>query len=74
MFEVVKVVIRGEMPEGCSGCVFVGYSYPEGSALCKIGRDTEHGFTSEWINIPKFALSDHRPSWCPLVLEEGGEG
>jgi len=72
-FEVVKVVIRGEMPEGCGECKFVGHAHPEGSAFCKIGRYTEHGFVSEWINIPKFALCDHFPSWCPLVLESEEE-
>lgn len=62
MFEIVKVVIRGEMPKICEEC--------------PVYKEYEHCPFLKFVpNIPRvvFRLQFTKDAWCPLVLESESE-
>ena len=68
MFEVVKVVIRGEMPNGCGLCP-LSHSIGGRRGVCRA-----LSFTGDFPQIYDSRIyAIDRPNWCPLVLESEGE-
>jgi hypothetical protein len=66
MFEVVKVVIKGEMPRNCLSCRFrhsiVTYNVtkqPHHRIECRLAH----------LNANTVPVLSVRPDWCPLVLD-----
>lgn len=68
MFDVVRVVIKGEMPKGCMDCRFVAYDVME---LTPYDPETHPAFCRATIGKDQrgkeIADNTMRPDWCPLV-------
>ena len=59
--EIVKVIVKGELPEGCNEC-FLATSYGN----CVVAKRA-CWYTSD--DGKEDFLYSYRPDWCPLVKE-----
>ena len=61
-FEIEKVIIRGEMPEGCIWCDYHDGDYYscQPNHWCGIKRGS----------LRRIADANTRPEWCPLVTTD----
>jgi hypothetical protein len=67
MFEVVRVVIKGEMPERCDECQFF-----ESRSVMAGNRIKSHCLIGDYTW--GFGYNQERPDWCSLVLDQFPEG
>jgi hypothetical protein len=65
--ELVKVLVRGELPRTCLACdLFIVTQY-EGFDWCPFQRYAEEKISITYYD--KLAKKGERPSWCPLEIE-----
>jgi len=58
--QIVKVVVRGELPKSCADCKCFSMCYEEGKHCGATGE--EIAYDSNWAS--------QRMPWCPLQLED----
>lgn len=69
--EIVKVVIKGELPSDCLKCPYL-YSDVDDSLICFALPVSEH---DNLILDGEFVIPDKipRPDWCPLITLKENE-
>jgi len=54
--EIIKVVVRGELPIKCLHCDFMSLPFEYEGTVCKL------------MQMRRLESVSERPPWCPLVL------